>query len=324
LRLLGNAALATMGGWYHALWERQLDRVLEPAPLVHFLLHGNCRRALARVQARGSRLLAEAVNSHPEDYRRLIDGEFADLGLAPPARNRRAEEQILAEISLADRLLVPSQFVERSYLARGFPAGRMTRIGYGANLQDFRPGPERDGHRWPFRVICCGLVTPRKGPHHLLRAWKQLTLPDAELHFFGQVDREIMPRLLAIGAANAHFHGSVDRATLIRELQGSDLFVLPTVEDGFGVVILEAMACGLPVITTENSGGPDVITDGQEGFVVPVRSAGQLAEKIGRLYRDRELARAMGRAARQRVETRPDWRGYAGQLIAHYAECLKP
>lgn len=324
LRLFGVAGLSRLERVYHGLWKFQLKRVLEPVPIVHFLLHGNCLGAIRRSRIQGSVIIADAVNSHPSDYFSLIDGEYQDLGLPLPKRGVTAESAIYEEIALADRILVPSVFVEKSYLKHGIAAEKIRRINYGANLSDFCPLAKTGqvGHRAPFRVVVSGQVTPRKGIQYLLRAWKTLRLPDAELHFFGAMQRDVMPALRQIGASNVHFHGAVSRNKLIAEMQQSDLLVLPTVEDGFGIVILEALACGLPVIATVNSGGPDLLADGRAGFVVPIRSVEHLAEKIEWCYRYRDEAEEMGRAGRILVEDKYTWEGYAEKLIAYYAECL--
>jgi glycosyltransferase involved in cell wall biosynthesis len=85
-------------------------------------------------------------------------------------------------------------------------------------------------------------------------------------------------------------------------LQGSDVFVLPTLADPMPRVILEAMACGLPVITTPDAGHEEIIEDGVNGFIVPVNDAEAVAALLVRLSIDRELCERVGRAARATAE----------------------
>jgi len=89
----------------------------------------------------------------------------------------------------------------------------------------------------------------------------------------------------------------------------SDVLVLPSLGEGFGLVVAEALACGLPVIVTPNVGSSDLIHDGQEGFVVPVCSADAIAERLETLHRDRELLAAMSRQA-QATAAKNSWASY--------------
>jgi glycosyltransferase involved in cell wall biosynthesis len=98
--------------------------------------------------------------------------------------------------------------------------------------------------------------------------------------------------------------------------------VLPTLEDGFAVATGEALACGLPVITTVSNGASDVITHGHNGFVVEARSPEAIASCLELLYRDRELRASMSKAAAATARTTLSWETYARKLCMFYAEIL--
>jgi glycosyltransferase involved in cell wall biosynthesis len=103
-------------------------------------------------------------------------------------------------------------------------------------------------------------------------------------------------------------------------MKEADLFVFPSLAEGFGLVIGEAMSCGVPVLTTTNTGGPELITDGREGWCVPAHDAGALAERIEWAYSNRDELYEMGRRARSRAEqwTWADYRRkLARELSAH-------
>jgi glycosyltransferase involved in cell wall biosynthesis len=100
---------------------------------------------------------------------------------------------------------------------------------------------------------------------------------------------------------------------ILREMSRHDVFVFPSLFEGFGLVILEAMSRGLPVITTAHTAGPDVITDGQDGFIVPIRSAEAIAEKLDQLAVDRIRLREMQEAAKA-TAARFTWRDYRARL----------
>ena len=89
----------------------------------------------------------------------------------------------------------------------------------------------------------------------------------------------------------------LSNADVLREMRRSDVLLFPSLCEGFGLVILEALACGLPVISTPHTGAPDVLTDGVDGFIVPIRSAGAIAEKLELLLASPPLLAAMQHAA---------------------------
>ncbi len=96
--------------------------------------------------------------------------------------------------------------------------------------------------------------------------------------------------------------GQTPREALLREMSEADVFVFPSLFEGFALVILEAMAAGLPVITTSNTAGPDLIEDGKEGFIVPAGDAKALRVAMESLLNDPERARAMGCAAHEKAK----------------------
>jgi glycosyltransferase involved in cell wall biosynthesis len=98
--------------------------------------------------------------------------------------------------------------------------------------------------------------------------------------------------------------------------------VFPTVSDAFGLVMLEAMACGVPVIATEHSGAPEVMRDGESGYVVPACDDEALADRMAGLIEEAELRRSMGEKARQRVVSMYTWEHYKRRIRSAYAEIL--
>jgi len=104
----------------------------------------------------------------------------------------------------------------------------------------------------------------------------------------------------------------------VKTYRESDLFVFPSVNEGLAQVLLEAMASGLPVVASDLSGADDCITHGKEGFVVPARDVDRIAEAIVWCYQHRDETRAMGRAARARIESQFTLDHYNQRMIALY------
>lgn len=201
------------------------------------------------------------------------------------------------EITLADHIFVASSMTYNSLLEIGIPNHKISVIPYGAPIDYFQPHPKTDS---TFRALFVGRVGPRKGVHYLLQAWKELQLPQADLHLVGV--NEFPPNWLYSDDPTIHFTPSVPHHTLHHFYTNSSVFIFPSLVEGFGLVLLEAMACGIPVITTPNTAGPDIITDGIEGFIVPIRDTEALKEKIEWCYRYPTALKAMGIAARKKAE----------------------
>jgi glycosyltransferase involved in cell wall biosynthesis len=149
-----------------------------------------------------------------------------------------------------------------------------------------------------FRVAYVGMISFWKGIHYLLEAWEQLALPNAELLLCGTPEKAFKEKFGRFWhTPSIRFLGHVDPLPF---LQQSSVFCFPSLSEGCPQAIIEAMACGLPVIATENSGS--LARNGKEGFVVPIRDSGALAAKIRFFYENPRPARQMGAAAARRAK----------------------
>ena len=225
------------------------------------------------------------------------------------------EERLDEEIHLADAVLVGSTYAADSFVAEGIERSKMQVVPYGVDLQTFRPAPPESAPRAEaddaFRVIHAGQLTQRKGLSYLLRGYQQFARADTQLTLVGSIvgsDAPLRP------FANLFEHvAHQTRAALAQRYRASDVFVLPTLVEGMPLVVLEAMACGLPVIVTANGPG-DLVRDGVEGFVIPERDPHALADRLERLYRDPHLRRLMGHRAAARARTY-SWDAYASKAL---------
>ncbi|MGB3495758.1 MAG: glycosyltransferase family 4 protein [Elainellaceae cyanobacterium] len=212
------------------------------------------------------------------------------------------------EVELADHIFVASSMTERSLLDIGVTPDKITVIPYGAPVDYFQPHPKRDT---TFRVIYAGRLSPRKGAHYLLHAWKDLNLPQAELMIVGS--NMMPPEWFAPYQDLCRQVASVSHMALNQYYSSANVLVFPSLVEGFGLVLTEAMACGIPVITTPNTAGPNLITDGVEGFIVPIRDVDALKEKLEWCYQNPDTLAEMGRAARKKAEVM-SWEHYRQQL----------
>jgi glycosyltransferase involved in cell wall biosynthesis len=203
-------------------------------------------------------------------------------------------ERDARKYQLSDLILVPSEFVRRSVLALGADPARIATVPYGLDQRWL----DQVNEPVSGRVLFVGSVGLRKGSHYLAAASR--ILQDRRVACEVRVVGPYCPKAIAHPAFRGPTYvGQVPRSRIMAEFRRADVFVLPTLCDSFALVHLEAMACGVPVITTPNCGS--VVRDGIDGFIVPIRDAAAIADKVELLLTDRDLRERMGRSARERT-----------------------
>lgn len=276
-------------------------------------------RTFRAAKALGAKTVVDRGSSHMRHQKRILEEEYGRWGLRPrDVPHPKVFEKELAEYEEADRIAVPSLFVKRTFIDEGVAESKLIHVPYGVDLAAFRPGKKEDD---VFRVMYVGGMTLQKGIPYLLQAFAELRLPKAELLLLGNANDEIQPFFRTYAGAFRHV-SAVPQHELVRFYNQGSVFVLPSVQDGFGMVIAQAMAAGLPVIATENTGGPDIIEEGKSGFIVPIRSVEALKEKLLWFYDHPEERQAMGDAAAARVASGFTWSDYGGRMVAAYEALL--
>jgi alpha-maltose-1-phosphate synthase len=252
--------------------------------------------------------LEQALSIFAEEKR--LQPDFAeDLEVRDPAW---VFPQARAELALADWVLAPSDYVRDSLLPLGVKPERIVKLPYGVDTARFVPRPGGPGAAAPngrFRLLYVGRLSQRKGIKYLLEAVKHLGLPDIELTLIGAVTGS--GRGLQNYAGLFRHIAYVPHKEIQRHFQEADLFVFPSLHEGSALVVFEALASGLPVITTPNAGS--VVRDGVDGYIVPIRDVEALSAKIALLYNDRALLRSMRQNARARAEEH-SWQHYHERL----------
>ncbi len=213
------------------------------------------------------------------------------------------------ELELADTVIVASTFTRQTIQAAPRCPSQIHVIPYGAPAAIAAPADRPGGEK--LRVLFAGSLGQRKGLSYLLEAADRLR-GRVELTLLGTKVSEDCPPLNE-ALARHRWIRTLPHAEVLREMGRHDVFVFPSLFEGFGLVILEAMAQGLPVIATPHTAAPDLIQDGQDGFIVPIRSAEAIAEKLDLLAGDSALLSAMKIAARATAASRT-WESYHSQL----------
>jgi glycosyltransferase involved in cell wall biosynthesis len=198
-------------------------------------------------------------------------------------------------------------------------------IANGVDTHQFQPGERRaDG---TFRIACVGRLIFNKGPQFLIEAAPQILRahPKAEFVLVGdgplRASLEERARRLNIGH-RVNFLGT--RSDVAAILQGCDVLVRPSLLEGMPLAVLEAMACGLPVVATPVSGTAELVRGGENGLLVRPAQPDDLAAAVLRLAEDESLREAQGRRGRWLAEHRYSWDAVAAQTLAVYRELLWP
>ena len=211
---------------------------------------------------------------------------------------------------MADAILVGSSFVAQGLLSLQVAAEKIYIVPYGVEVNKFSCSRAQwDGKR-PLRVLFVGDIRLQKGPQYLYMALKALNDSRLKVRMVGSSSINVSAQSLLRQVAE--LTGRVARSEIYRHYAWADLFVFPSICEGSAVVTYEALAAGLPVITTPNAGS--VVRDGIDGFIVPIRDAGSLAAKISLLRENPDLLAWMSDNARQRG-LQFNWDKYQERLV---------
>jgi colanic acid/amylovoran biosynthesis glycosyltransferase len=212
-------------------------------------------------------------------------------------------------------------------MAHGLEAAKTRVIRPAVDPEMFRPAPEARAHRSMFRFATTGSLIWRKGHEYALVAARKLLDRGHAVQFDimggGPEKQRLLYTMHDLGLErNVTLHGAMAEEAVVRLLQQCDAFVLPSLSEGISNAVLEAMACGLPVVTTDCGGMAEAVAHGTEGFVVPVRDPEAMASALETLATDRDLARRMAGAARERVLRQFTLRQQIEQWLGLYADVL--
>ncbi len=296
--------------WYDYLASYQIDKC--------DIFHGwnnHSLQSLRKARKQGAKTVIERASSHPLIQDRLLREEYQKYGIKKKANPFL--ERSCKELNECDYVMIPSDFVRSSFIEQGFDEEKLIQIPFGVDTEKFKLREKEEGI---FRVLFVGQIKLRKGFQYLLEAWKELDLKDTELILVGGVSEEAKG-IVEDYKKKLDFKMPGFVQDIVKTYQNSSIFVFPSIEDGFGLVILEAMACGLPVILSENTGAKDVVREGKDGFIVPIRDVEKIKEKIRYFYDNPEEIKRMGNNARERVESYT-WKRYQKSLMKQLESIL--
>ncbi len=250
-------------------------------------------------QRRGYRTVLHAANTHIAHLHRTLRQEYHRHGLRTSPVGRWMVLKVQREYAAADLIRAQSSLVAENLIRGGVPPRKVVLVPPAVQLDRFRPLASSSADT-RFRVCFVGAFDLRKGIQYLLQAWDLLQLPGAELVLHGGAGSRFMRRLLARYEHRPDVRFATGDPALT--YAASSVCVVPSIEDGFGYVVLEALASGTPVIVSDQVGAKDAVRPGENGFVVPAGDTAALAERLEYLYRHRAELPRLRAAARTAAE----------------------
>lgn len=300
---------------YHALDRRVAKRIAGGLTIKAVYAYDD--GALASFRAARERGI-KCIYEHPVVSWRLVhqlQQEEAELRpeWAPTLGALRDSAEKLArkdeELALADLVVTASSFARESVLRAPGLKAPVAVIPYGVQIAPgARPGRASEKK---LRVLFVGALSQAKGLGDALEAVARL---GSEIEFT-LIGRRVSPTVPAPAILEKYrWLPSLPHDELLQEMSRHDVLLFPSLHEGFGMVITEAMSQGLVVITTPHTAGPDLISDGADGIIVPIRSPAAIEEKLALLLREPERLRALQEAAREKARTLT-WENYRQRLL---------
>jgi glycosyltransferase involved in cell wall biosynthesis len=316
---LGQPALhRAFGAWAARTVRRDADLVYAFSGVAEELLK-------AQRGASGPRIWVVRGSSHIRAQHALLSDEEARVGTLidkPTAWTIDREER---EYALAERIVTLSTFSHLTFLDRGLPADKVILLVSAVDTARFRPSDEvieerirRIERGEPLRVLTVGTFSFRKGAYDVVEVADALQ-GRMQFRFVGDVPAET-EKLTALARRAIDMRPRVMEFDLVEHYKWADIFLFPTIEDGFPAVVAQAQAAGLAVITTPNGSGPDVVRESKTGWIVPIRSPNAIADRL--IFCDTQRVELAKMTDATFASFKPrDWSAMATDLEVAFADC---
>jgi glycosyltransferase involved in cell wall biosynthesis len=273
-----------------------------------------------KVKEAGGVYVCDRGSTHIRFQDTILREEYGRYGLPYRGIDPRVVTKEEQEYETADVITVPSTFSKESFVSMGVPEGKLAVVPYGVDLSRFQrtTTPSRDS----FNVLFVGSISVRKGLEYLIDAFSLLKNPSKRLTLVGSITAEMRSVIEKRAAPDIVATGSLPQDELKSIMSSSHALVLPSIEDGFGLVMNQAMACGCPVIASTNTGGPDLIEEGVSGFIVPIRDPQAIADRLQSLADDPVRQEAMSQASLASVRSVGGWDDYGDAIVSVFTKAL--
>ena len=275
--------------------------------------------AIPVVKDFGGKVIIERGSTHIVYQCDLLKEAHRELGIPYEQTSTGIKDRELYEYNEADFISVPTELAAQTFVNRGIGKEKMIVNPYGVDLSEFKPRELGEDNK-QIRIVFIGGVSVRKGAPWLIRAAETLG-ENISCYFFGPLEKEIKTYFSKGLPTNIMFCGARPKHLIIDLLKEADIFCLPSIEEGFPLSLLQAMASGLPCLVTEAASG-GIVNDFQNGLVVPEMNVAALRDSLKLLIENKELRRSLGEAARRSVESDYSWADYGARAEKVYESLI--
>lgn len=230
-----------------------------------------------------------------------------------PNLSEKDISQQAEEMEIADKIVVASNFAKKALLKVGIPSEKIVLAQYGVDFAKRNPKPASKTNT-PLKVIYVGALSQQKGISYLFDAIKSVRESfEAHLTIIGTDHSRGKNRKLNQLLTQEEWHPSLPHNKVIDLISSADVLVLPSLSDAFGLVVAEALSVGTPVIVTDHCGSADLIQNGVNGFILPIRRPDLIAERLAALAADRENVIALSQGALK--TSYPSWKDFSANAM---------
>lgn len=299
--------------WFDSLVARKLTH--EQIGDIFVGWSNGCNKSLSLAKKQNARIVIESGSTH-------IDHQIEQNSRTKKSKIVQAlRSKMINEYLQADAIVVPSSYAQKSFLDRGFGSQKIIVQKLGVDTLFFN-AENRKENVTSFNFLFASQLTHQKGVGILLESWQKAALPSiCHLTIAGTYQQESRDLIKKYSSKTVTLLGGVS-PTILRELyKKNNVFILPTFDDGFGMVIAEAMASGCCVLTTPFSAGPDLINDGETGFIRNPTNIDEWVQWLWWAWNNRDQVQHIGSAAAAAAK-QWTWDDYGSRTYHMYMNML--
>ena len=253
--------------------------------------------SFSEVKKRGGKTILHSQWMHPITQEKLLNSEFKKIGINSKAINQKRIKRQLLEIDNVDLIWCISKLVKDSYISNGLKINKLIDLNLGVDFEKYSNVDKNLRSKNEFTVLFVGNVNPEKGVYVLLEAIKKTNIKNIKVIFNGAIPKYFKSifdnKVKELHNKNINF--VVSPGNPIKNYAAASVFVLPSIHESFGLVVLEAMSAALPVIISDMVGAKDCVKEGVNGFVFKSGNSDELAQILCKFYKNPRLVEQMGR-----------------------------
>jgi alpha-maltose-1-phosphate synthase len=255
--------------------------------------------------------ICDSTSAHIQEQSNILAEEYKEFLNKKFSIDQKVIDYKIGEYENANFILTPSSFVKKSFEKFNFSNIKILELAADTSL--FYPINEIKKNKNTFDIIFIGNISVRKGLHYLIKAFNNFKHPNKKLHIVGSQtgDKDFFYDM--IKDERIVVYGHVSQEKLNKIINKCKVNVLPSIEDGFGLVVPQTAAAGCPSIVSENAGASDIVKKNKSGFSITARNSSSITEKLQLLADDKNLLNEMSQNALNNSKIN-SWENYVTKL----------